>query len=185
MYRYPQRMISLRSLARGTALLASVLFCAAACERKTPPALASPPPQVVANTPGITFRKGFYQQEDLTPTVALRWAHQDTIVHVDVPTDGRYQLTFRAFTVFSMLENTIEITIGDQPAGKFATHAFDLAEAVPTPVQLTLHAGGNDLHLHSTRPEARLGENDERLAAYGILLPVTLEPVVEAAEPTP
>lgn len=105
----------------------------------------------------------------------LRWVHQDSVMRVEAPADGRYRITLRPFTVFSMTENTIKVELGDQPAGSFSTHAFDTDEAVPTTVELTLRAGPNDLHLHSTQPETRLGENDERLAAWGLLPPVTVE----------
>ena len=50
-----------------------------------------------------------------------------------------------------------------------------VGSAVPTPVELPLRAGVNVLQLHARQTDLRLGEDDERLAAYGIALPVPVE----------
>ncbi len=153
----------------------ATLFCLTACERPSDPALYSPPR--AEPDQGVSFVSGFHEQEVLSPSTRLRWARQDAVLRVDVPGAGRYRVTFRPFTAFSMEKDTIEIRVNGQPAGEFSTSAFDLAEAVPTPVEITLHAGGNDLALHSSQPMVRLGENDERVAAFGLLLPVSVEPM--------
>lgn len=159
--------------ARAAILLAAVLGTAS-CGRKAPPAAEAAPPSV-ADRQEVTFGTGFHKEEAFAPASALRWVRQDAALRVQVPGDGRYRLTFRPFTVFSKVENVIEVSVGGQSVGKFSTHASDMSAAVPTPLEVSLHAGSNEVNLHSTQPEVRLGENDDRPAAFGLLLPVGVE----------
>ena len=159
----------------GTAAVLAVFLCFASCKRQPVPALHPPPLAEPDN--GVAFVSGFYKEEVLAPKTVLRWVGQEAVLRVDAPSDGQYRITFRPFTVFSMEEDIIEMKVNGQSAGKFSTKAFSVGDAIPTPVEVTLRAGGNDIALHSTRPVARLGENDERVAAFGLLLPITVEPV--------
>ena len=179
------------SLLCRTILLVAMLLGAAACDRKPPPgnqatppaeAQATPPAEAQAAPPAasdkesFTFGDGFHKEE-ASPAATLRWVRQDAAFHLVAPAEGRYRLTFRPFTVFSTVENTIGIRVNEQPAGSFSTRFFDVTQPVPTVVEVSLRAGDNELRLHSKGPEVRLGENDDRLAAYGLVMPILVERV--------
>lgn len=160
--------------ARTAAVLATVL-CFASCERSSAPVL-NPPPRAEPDN-GVAFVDGFHKEETLAPTAKLRWAYQDAVLRLNAPRNGQYRVTFLPFTVFSMEKTTVALKVNGQPAGQFSTKAFAVDDVKPTSVKVTLRAGGNEVALHSDRPLARLGEDDERVASFGLLLPVTVEPV--------
>ncbi len=176
------------TLSRRVLLLTALLLGVASCDRQPPPPLAeaaSPPAEATTpvqplpsapDNPGITFGEGFHKQE-ATPTAVLRWVRRDAALRMEVPAAGRYRLTFRPFTVYTNVENSIEVSVGEQSAGRFSARAFDLAHPVPVSVEAELRAGGNDLRLHSTGAETRLSPDDERQAAFGLVLPITVEKI--------
>ena len=164
--------------------LFALLVCAAACNRPAPEAAPSTPPGTAPATPpaapastpdkqGVTFGEGFHKEEAGAAT--LRWVRRDAALRVSAPDAGRYQLTFRPFTVFSTVENTVEVSVNGQAAGTFSTHAFDLTHPTPTMLAASLRAGDNDVRLHSRGAEVRLSDTDDRLAAYGLVVPLTVE----------
>ena len=172
--------------------MAALIVCMAACDHKAPPAAQATPadsddasagptiavatPTPPARTQEVVFGDGFHKEE-ASPAATLRWVQQNAALRVVVPTEGRYRLTFRPFTVFSTVENTIDANVNGLPAGSFSTRLFDPANPVPTTLEVPLRAGDNDVHLHSREPEKRLGESDDRMAAFGLVVPVGVERV--------
>lgn len=116
-------------------------------------------------------------KEEATGTVVLRWVRRDATLRVPAPTEGRYRLTFRAVTVFSTVENTIEVSVNGASAGTFTARAFDLANPTLTILDASLRAGGNEVRLRSKGEETRLGETDDRTPAYGLVVPIQVERV--------
>ena len=169
------------SLSFRAALLAAVIFGVAACDRPaSSDAGATPTPTPEAEgakpeAPGVGYGDGFHKEE-VNPTATIRWVRRDAALSVSVPAAGRYRLTFKPFTVFSTTENTIEVNVNGQGAGSFSTRAFDVANPVPTILPVTLRAGGNAVRLHSRGAEIKLGESDDRMAAYGLVVPPTVDP---------
>ena len=162
---------------RWSAFLLAMLLCTAGCERKpAPQSPVQPTPRGTPDKQGFIFGEGFHKEES-SPTANLRWVQQDAVLDVVVPADGRYRLTFRPITVFSSVANTITINVAGARAGEISTQGFDLAHPMLAPAEVTLHSGENELRLHSERPEVKLGEQDDRTAAYGLVLPITIEPV--------
>lgn len=147
------------------------------CEKKSE-VTQSPPPapteSPASSRGGITFVSGFYGDE-VSPTHTLRWVHQEAALRVQAPNEGKYQLTLKPFTIFSPAETVIEITVNGQSAGSVSTKTFDLDNIPATSLNVTLHAGSNDIVLKSNRPEIRLGEKDPRTVSFGLILPVKVE----------
>ena len=156
------------------ALLAMMIFGAAACDHPSPPTAAEPTPQATPDKQGIVFGDGFHKEE-ASPTATLRWVQQNAALRVIAPTEGHYRLTFRPFTVFSTVENTIEVSANGQPTGSFSTRVFDLSNPTPATVEVPLRAGDNDLRLHSKGPENRMSDTDDRMVAYGLVVPIVVE----------
>jgi hypothetical protein len=123
---------------------------------------------------GITFVSGFYAEET-SPMHTLRWVHQEAALRAQAPTEGKYKLILKPFTVFSPAETVVEITVNGQLSGSVSTKTFDLDNIPATSLTVTLHAGGNDIALKSNRSEVSLGEKDSRTVSFGLILPVKVE----------
>ncbi len=172
------------SFALRAVLLSAVVFCGAACHHSKPPqdpqANQSSTPSTEAepaekpDSQGVAFGDGFYKDE-ASPVAVIRWVRRDARLRVDAPAEGHYRLTFRAFTVFSSVENAIEVSVNDQPAGSFPTRIFDLEHPTVTTLEVSLHAGGNAVRLHSKGPENRMSDTDDRMMAYGLVVPIMVE----------
>ncbi len=169
------------SLPLRAVLLAVVISGVAACGHQTSPdtqATPEPTPEMAPAKPdaqGIVYGDGF-QKEEANPTAVIRWVRRDAALRVNAPADGHYRLTFKPFTVFSTTENTVEVSVNGQAVGSFSTKAFDVATPVPTTLPVTLRAGGNDVRLHSRGAEIKLAADDDRQAAYGLVVPTTVSP---------
>ena len=152
----------------GYALLSAGVLCLASCGRTVAPAPGTPTP-AASGSPGVAFGRGFHLPETLGPITTIRWAHQDAVLRVEVPEEGRYRLTFLPFTAFTMKDTHIEIRVNGRPAGEISTGAFEMADARPTPVELTLRAGVNAAGppRAADRPPARR----ERRASGGVRPP--------------
>ena len=168
-------------LASRRALLLAALLGLSACHQSPPPpdARATPPaaednPAGTPDKQGVVFGDGFHKEE-ADPKGVLRWVRRDAALRINAPAEGRYRLTFRPFTVFSTVENTIEVSVNGQPAGTFSTRAFDLSNPTPTTLEAPLHAGDNTVGLHSRGAENPMSKTDDRLVAYGLLVPVMVE----------
>lgn len=123
----------------------------------------------------MEFNAGFHKSEKIEASTTLRWAHQTAALQVQVPVDGRYRLIIQAVTVFSPLENVIEVSCQGQKVGNVSTHTFDFTHPAAQRLELSLRAGRNDITLKSNQPEVRLGVSDERTASFGLLLPIKVE----------
>ena len=159
-------------------MLAIVIPGAAACDRKpAPSAPETVSPQDPAGKPdkeGVTFGAGFHKEE-AGATATFRWVRRDASLHINAPTEGRYQLTFRPFTVFSTVENTVAVSVSGQLAGSFSTRAYDVPNSAPVAVTVPLHAGDNPVELSSQGAEHRMSDSDDRQVAYGLMMPLKVE----------
>ncbi len=154
------------------------------CERneETVPAAGASPASaqpVTENKPAaksdsISFGEGFHKDE-VTPQGTLRWVRQQAVMTVNAPAAGKYRLTFRPITVFSPIEAVIAVNVNGQASGTIAAQGSDIANAPARSVDLALQAGANEIVLKTDRPEIRLSESDERVAAFGVVLPVAVE----------
>ena len=164
--------------------MSALILGLAACHPKPPPSGA---PSDASSTPaapadpsetpdkqGVTFGEGF-QKEEVGAEVTLRWVRQNSAMRIDAPSEGRYKLTFRPFTVFSTVANTVEVSVNGQAAGSFTMNSFNLSNLTPITLETSLHAGSNDVRLHSKGAENRMSDSDDRVVAYGLAVPVTVE----------
>ncbi len=159
-------------------MLAIVISGAAACDRKPAPSapetVSSQDPAGKPDKQGVTFGDGFHKEE-ASAAATLRWVRRDASLRVNAPAEGRYQLTFRPFTVFSTVENTVGVSVNGQPTGSFSTRAYDVPNSAPVAVTASLHAGDNTVELRSQGAEHRMSDSDDRQVAYGLMMPVKVE----------
>ena len=113
--------------------MAAVSFCVAACDQKSAPT-AQATPEISAssgdgaattaaapsNQPQVIFGDGFHKEE-ASPNSTLRWVQGNAALRIVAPAGGRYRLTFRPFTVFTTVEDTVDLSVNGQPAGSFST----------------------------------------------------------------
>lgn len=132
-----------------------------------------PAPPTNASTAAVTFGDAFYKEEAASGG-SFRWARQTANLTIDAPSEGTFEITLKPVTVFSAAENTIEVSVGGRIAGTVSTHTFDLSNPQVSRLRVNLKQGPNAIGLKSSGPEVRLGVDDERSPAFGLVLPVTV-----------
>jgi hypothetical protein len=146
------------------------------CDRPTEIAqpTAGPVDPGASSEEGVTFGDGFYKAE-VTPKHTHRWVQQQATLRIQAPDAGNYRLTFKPFTAFTPAETVIEVGVNGKTAGTIATNTFDLDNIPPVNLEVEFIAGENNVTLKSNRPDVRLGNNDPRTVAFGLILPIKVE----------